>query len=90
MNTQTTEPDSTEQPYRLNLPAVLDARFAGGAIVVDVDTLPHAPEQPIVRVQLPGLELALFDHEAADLAAALALAAATIMLADEQSEETGR
>lgn len=70
--------------------SVVDARFAGGPIFVDVDGLPHDPEQPIVRVRIPGLDLALFRHEAADLGIALLARAGDVREIEEQKAEAGR
>lgn len=48
----------------------VDARFAGGTIVVDVDP-PFEGRPALVEVNLPGLTVGLFPHEARALAAAL-------------------
>jgi len=52
----------------------VDARFAGGAIVVDVDP-PFEGRPALVEVNLPGLTVGLFPREARALAAALLEAA---------------
>lgn len=61
--------------------SVIDARFAGGAITVAPapELVTDQPDErvsiPTVRVTIPGLDLALFPHEADALAAALTAAA---------------
>ncbi|MFT3797181.1 hypothetical protein [Microbacterium sp.] len=66
-NTTDTEPDTI----------VVDARFAGGALIVTATTLPHDDSIESVRLTGPGFDLALFPHEAAALAAALGRATRT-------------
>lgn len=52
----------------------VDARFAGGPIIVDTDA-GHDTRPPLVEVNLPGLTVGLFPHEARALADALRSAA---------------
>lgn len=56
---------------------VVDARFAGGAVVVERDDEYTGDGRPGVRLELPGHSLWLFAHEARALAKALAEHAAT-------------
>lgn len=53
--------------------SVVDARFAGGPIVVQPARVDWT-DSNLVEVNLPGLTVALFPHEAQDLADALTLA----------------
>ncbi|WP_454115479.1 hypothetical protein [Microbacterium lacticum] len=57
--------------------AVIDARFAGGPLIVATEPLIYDDGRVAVTVDGPGFRLALFAHEARDLSAALALAADT-------------
>jgi hypothetical protein len=52
-------------------PVVVDARFAGGAIIVEPDAEYLGDGSSVVTLALPGLTVALFPHEARALAAAL-------------------
>ncbi|WP_156377073.1 hypothetical protein [Microbacterium sp. Root53] len=54
----------------------VDARFAGGTILVQVDEEYTGDHRVMVRVDMPGHTLHLFRHEARDLANALREAAA--------------
>lgn len=56
--------------------SAVDARFAGGTILVQVDEEYTGDERVTVRIDMPGLTLHLFRHEARDLANALREAAA--------------
>lgn len=56
------------------LSAVIEARFAGGAITVET-TEADEYRPALIEVNLPGLTVALFAHEARALAAALLEAA---------------
>lgn len=54
-------------------PTFVDARFAGGSIVVSGSEF---LDQPVVRLEIPGLSpVPLFPHEATALARALTTAA---------------
>lgn len=53
-------------------PTIVDARFAGGAVVVERDTEYLGDGRAVVVLSLPGHTVALFPHEARALAAALA------------------
>jgi len=52
-------------------PVVVDAGFAGGAILVEQDAEHLGDGRSVVTLALPGLAVPLFLHEARALAAAL-------------------
>ncbi|MBD8517078.1 hypothetical protein [Plantibacter sp. CFBP 8804] len=52
-------------------PRTVDARFAGGYLVVEAAPLPQDAAAATVQLSFPGGELILFPHEALELAAAL-------------------
>lgn len=52
-------------------PIAVDARFAGGAILVEQDAGYLGDGRSIITLALPGLVVPLFPHEARALAAAL-------------------
>lgn len=51
---------------------IVEARFAGGPIIVDRDEMYTGAGTEGVRVEIPGQSIWLFAHEAQELAAALA------------------
>lgn len=50
---------------------VVDARFAGGPLLVEEDRSPYDPTTEVVMLSGPGFAVQLFRHEALELAAAL-------------------
>lgn len=56
-------------------PIIVDARFNGGALIVENGPLPYEPTTELITVRGGATDLALFAHEARDLARALTLAA---------------
>lgn len=54
---------------------VIDARFAGGSIIVGHGHATHDPATRLVTIDAPGWEAALFAHESRALASALIAAA---------------
>lgn len=62
----------------------VDARFAGGDIIVDLGHATYDPETKLVVIDGPGWEAALFSHESRAFAAAL------IAAADEAEKQTVR
>lgn len=56
-------------------PIAVDARFNGGALIVETGPLPYEPTTELVTVRGGATDLALFAHEARHLARALTLAA---------------
>ncbi|WP_394279834.1 hypothetical protein [Microbacterium sp.] len=54
----------------------VDARFAGGSIIIDQGHATYDPTTKLVTINAPDWDAALFPHEARQLAAALTAAAA--------------
>lgn len=65
--------------------SIIDARFAGGHLSIDTAPLTHAPSMTAVILGAPDVAIALFPHEARDLAAALMRHASAAEAADKKN-----
>lgn len=63
-------PGIGNEPTPFDTAMIVEARFAGGTITADVDHVEWLGRD-VICVDIPGLTLHLYPHEARDLAAAL-------------------